>query len=146
MPYVWLSKIVISANFCRMFYIVLLVWNIARLLIKRYGIIRGIIFSTDRIMNYRISATTINSVSRNEKDGKVYESLERYSIFSKEELRMKYFFIILFFLVASNAPSQDYYRDLKFINHLISSNQFNEASLCLEKLNSYPNLSQSFVD
>ncbi len=57
----------------------------SRQLIRRYGIIKGIIYSSDRIMRCdRISATTISPVSRNEKDGKVYESTERYSLSIKK--------------------------------------------------------------
>jgi putative component of membrane protein insertase Oxa1/YidC/SpoIIIJ protein YidD len=47
-------------------------------LFKRYGLIGGIITSSDRLMRCdRISATTINPVSIGN-DGKVHEEVERY--------------------------------------------------------------------
>jgi uncharacterized protein len=50
-------------------------------LFKRYGIVRGLITSSDRLMRCdRISATTIHPISVDEHDGKVHESVERYKL------------------------------------------------------------------
>lgn len=49
-------------------------------LFKRFGVIGGIITSSDRLMRCdRISATTINPVSIGH-DGKVHEDVERYKL------------------------------------------------------------------
>jgi putative component of membrane protein insertase Oxa1/YidC/SpoIIIJ protein YidD len=50
-------------------------------LIKHYGLIFGIITSADRLMRCdRISATSINPISIDDKDGHVHEAPELYSI------------------------------------------------------------------
>ena len=57
----------------------------SRLLFKQYGFFKGLVTSADRLMRCdRISATTINPVSVNEKDGKVHESVLRYRIRSNQ--------------------------------------------------------------
>jgi putative component of membrane protein insertase Oxa1/YidC/SpoIIIJ protein YidD len=56
----------------------------SKLLFHEYGFFKGIFTSADRLMRCdRISATTINPISINEKDGKVHESVLRYRIKSK---------------------------------------------------------------
>jgi len=56
----------------------------SKLLYKRYGIIIGSFASADRLMRCdRISATTINAISVDDKDGKIYELPERYSFKEK---------------------------------------------------------------
>lgn len=50
-------------------------------LFKRYGFFIGLIATADRLMRCdRISATTINPISINEKDGKIHETPERYKL------------------------------------------------------------------
>jgi putative component of membrane protein insertase Oxa1/YidC/SpoIIIJ protein YidD len=52
-----------------------------RKLFVRYGFIKGLIFSSDRIMRCdRISATTINHISIDSKDGKIHETEDRYKL------------------------------------------------------------------
>jgi putative membrane protein insertion efficiency factor len=50
-------------------------------LFHEYGFLRGVIYSSDRIMRCdRISATTIHPVSIHPSDGKVHEHPDRYKI------------------------------------------------------------------
>jgi uncharacterized protein len=50
-------------------------------LFKRYGVIGGLITTSDRLMRCdRISATTIPSISIDQHDGKVHETVDRYKL------------------------------------------------------------------
>jgi uncharacterized protein len=56
----------------------------SKLLFREYGFFKGLFASADRLMRCdRISATTINPVSVDEKDGKVHEEVSRYRIKSR---------------------------------------------------------------
>ena len=50
-------------------------------LFKRYGVIGGLITTSDRLMRCdRISATTISPISIDQHDGKVHETVDRYKL------------------------------------------------------------------
>jgi putative component of membrane protein insertase Oxa1/YidC/SpoIIIJ protein YidD len=56
----------------------------SKLLFREYGFFKGMFTSADRLMRCdRISATTINPISVNDKDGKVHEDVNRYRIKTK---------------------------------------------------------------
>lgn len=51
----------------------------SKMLFHEYGFFKGLFASADRLMRCdRISATTINPISVDEKDGKVHEDVNRY--------------------------------------------------------------------
>lgn len=53
----------------------------SKLLFREYGFFKGLFTSADRLMRCdRISATTINPISVDEKDGKVHEDVSRYRL------------------------------------------------------------------
>ena len=53
----------------------------SKLLFQEFGFFKGMFTSADRLMRCdRISATTINPVSVDEKDGKVHEDVNRYRL------------------------------------------------------------------
>jgi putative component of membrane protein insertase Oxa1/YidC/SpoIIIJ protein YidD len=56
----------------------------SKLLFHEYGFFKGMFTSADRLMRCdRISATTINPISVDDKDGKVHEDVSRYRIKTK---------------------------------------------------------------
>jgi uncharacterized protein len=56
----------------------------SKLLFREYGFFKGMFTSADRLMRCdRISATTINPISVDDKDGKVHEEVSRYRIKTK---------------------------------------------------------------
>jgi uncharacterized protein len=56
----------------------------SKLLFHEYGFFKGMFTSADRLMRCdRISATTINPISVDAKDGKVHEDVSRYRIRTK---------------------------------------------------------------
>ncbi len=56
----------------------------SKLLFREYGFFKGIFTSADRLMRCdRISATTLNPISVDDKDGKIHEDVSRYRIKSK---------------------------------------------------------------